>query len=87
MVKRILASCYIYLILLLMYLPILVLIVFSFTTSSAIHTVGAFAALRQALAALGAVAFIVSGTLIAELALLAVFIAQALGAGITFLTV
>lgn len=34
MVKRILASCYIYLILLLMYLPILVLIVFSFTTSS-----------------------------------------------------
>ena len=34
MVKRILASCYIYLVLLLMYLPILVLIVFSFTTSS-----------------------------------------------------
>ena len=32
-------------------------------------------------------AFIVSGTLIAELALLAVFITQALGAGVTFLTV
>lgn len=33
MVKKILAQCYIYLILLLMYLPILVLVVFSFTVS------------------------------------------------------
>jgi hypothetical protein len=33
------------------------------------------------------VALVVYGTLIAELALLAVFITQALGAGITFLTV
>lgn len=33
MVKKILANCYIYLILLLMYLPIFVLIAFSFTTS------------------------------------------------------
>lgn len=33
MVKKILAKCYIYFILLLMYLPILVLVVFSFTTS------------------------------------------------------
>lgn len=33
MVKKVLAQCYIYLILLLMYLPILVLVVFSFTVS------------------------------------------------------
>lgn len=33
MVKKILAKCYIYLILLLMYLPILILVVFSFTVS------------------------------------------------------
>lgn len=33
MVKKILAQCYIYLILLLMYLPILILVVFSFTVS------------------------------------------------------
>lgn len=62
-------------------------VIHTFKAFEAIHTVGALAALRQTLAAFGAVALVVSGTLIAELALLAEFIAQALGTGITFLTV
>ena len=62
-------------------------VIHTFKALEAIHTVGALAALRQTLAAFGAVALVVSGTLIAELALLAEFIAQALGAGVTFLTV
>ena len=62
-------------------------VIHTFKALEAIHTVRALAALRQALAAFGAVALVVSGTLIAKLALLAVFIAQALGAGVTFLTV
>ena len=59
----------------------------AFKALEAIHTVGAFAALRQALAAVRAMALVVAGTFIAELALLAVFIAQALGAGVTLLTI
>jgi hypothetical protein len=62
-------------------------VIHTFKALEAIHTVRALAALRQTLAAFGAVALVVYGTLIAELALLAVFITQALGAGITFLTV
>ena len=36
MVKKVIAKCFIYLVLLFMYVPILVLIVYSFTTSSQI---------------------------------------------------
>lgn len=58
-----------------------------FTVGTVVAISAEGAAVGADLAAVGAMALVVSGTLIAKLTLLTEFIAQALGAGITFLTV
>lgn len=59
----------------------------TFKALETLHTVRAVTTLCQTFAALGAMALVVTGAFVAELALLAVFVAQALGAGVTLLAV